>query len=40
MTERATRPSFKRIVFKPSGEALAGASGKGLDGATLESTAA
>lgn len=33
------RPSFSRIVFKPSGEALAGASGKGLDGATLESTA-
>ncbi|MEM1334116.1 MAG: UMP kinase [Actinomycetota bacterium] len=33
------RPSFKRIVFKPSGEALAGASGKGLDGATLEHTA-
>ncbi len=33
------RPSFKRIVFKPSGEALAGASGTGLDGATLEHTA-
>jgi uridylate kinase len=30
------RPSWKRIVFKPSGEALAGDSGKGLDGATLE----
>ena len=40
MTERATRPSFKRIVFKPSGEALAGESGKGLDGATLDATAA
>jgi uridylate kinase len=39
MTERAQRPKFKRIVFKPSGEALAGDSGKGLDGATLESTA-
>ncbi len=26
-------------MFKPSGEALAGASGKGLDGATLEHTA-
>lgn len=39
MTERAQRPSFKRIVFKPSGEALAGESGKGLDGATLEATA-
>ncbi|MEL6891485.1 MAG: UMP kinase [Actinomycetota bacterium] len=34
-----SRPSFKRIVFKPSGEALAGESGKGLDGATLEHTA-
>lgn len=33
------RPSFSRIVFKPSGEALAGASGKGLDGATLDHTA-
>jgi uridylate kinase len=33
------RPAWKRIVFKPSGEALAGASGKGLDGATLEATA-
>ncbi len=39
-TERAQRPSFKRIVFKPSGEALAGDSGKGLDGATLDATAA
>ncbi len=33
------RPSWKRIVFKPSGEALAGETGKGLDGATLEATA-
>ena len=33
------RPSWKRIVFKPSGEALAGESGQGLDGATLEATA-
>lgn len=33
------RPSYQRIVFKPSGEALAGESGKGLDGATLDSTA-
>jgi uridylate kinase len=33
------RPSFRRIVFKPSGEALAGPSGKGLDGATLDATA-
>jgi uridylate kinase len=39
MTERAQRPKFKRIVFKPSGEALAGDSGKGLDGATLQATA-
>lgn len=33
------RQSFKRIVFKPSGEALAGDSGQGLDGETLEATA-
>ena len=39
MTERAQRPKFQRIVFKPSGEALAGDSGKGLDGETLEATA-
>ena len=32
-------PRWKRIVFKPSGEALAGPSGRGLDGATLEATA-
>lgn len=30
---------WKRIVFKPSGEALAGDSGKGLDGPTLDQTA-
>jgi uridylate kinase len=37
----SSRPEtlWKRIVFKPSGEALAGPSGKGLDGATLEHTA-
>jgi uridylate kinase len=40
MAERAQRAGFKRIVFKPSGEALAGDSGTGLDGATLEATAA
>ncbi len=34
-----TSPRWKRIVFKPSGEALAGASGSGLDGATLDHTA-
>ena len=33
------RRNWKRIVFKPSGEALAGASGTGLDGATLDATA-
>jgi uridylate kinase len=32
-------PRWKRIVFKPSGEALAGASGSGLDAATLDATA-
>ncbi len=33
-------PRWKRIVFKPSGEALAGPSGRGLDGPTLDQTAA
>ena len=33
-------PRWKRIVFKPSGEALAGPSGTGLDGTTLAQTAA
>jgi uridylate kinase len=33
-------PRWRRIVFKPSGEALAGPSGIGLDGATLEKSAA
>ena len=32
-------PRWKRIVFKPSGEALAGNSGSGLDAATLATTA-
>jgi uridylate kinase len=32
-------PRWQRIVFKPSGEALAGASGSGLDGPTLDHTA-
>jgi uridylate kinase len=32
-------PRWKRIVFKPSGEALAGESGSGLDGPTLDLTA-
>ena len=35
----AATPRWNRIVFKPSGEALAGDSGQGLDAATLESTA-
>jgi len=34
------RPRWKRIVFKPSGEALAGPGGRGLDGHTLDQTAA
>jgi len=38
MTAMAS-PRWKRIVFKPSGEALAGPSGQGLDGATLDATA-
>ena len=33
------RPSWRRIVFKPSGEALAGESGTGLDPETLAATA-
>jgi uridylate kinase len=32
-------PRWRRIVFKPSGEALAGPTGNGLDGATLDATA-
>src|SRR5919112_475230 len=32
-------PRWKRVVFKPSGEALAGESGSGLDAATLDQTA-
>ena len=32
-------PRWRRIVFKPSGEALAGPTGRGLDGPTLDSTA-
>src|SRR6195952_5906005 len=39
MTTAVPNPRWKRIVFKPSGEALAGPSGSGLDGATLASTA-
>jgi uridylate kinase len=32
-------PRWRRIVFKPSGEALAGPSGRGIDGHTLDATA-
>ena len=32
-------PRWKRIVFKPSGEALAGPTGQGLDGDTLDASA-
>jgi uridylate kinase len=32
-------PRWKRVVFKPSGEALAGDCGSGLDAATLDQTA-
>ena len=32
-------PRWKRIIFKPSGEALAGPAGNGLDGDTLRQTA-
>ena len=35
----ATSPRWKRIIFKPSGEALAGPAGNGLDGDTLRQTA-
>lgn len=34
-----SEPRWRRIVFKPSGEALAGPGGSGLDGATLAATA-
>jgi len=33
------RPRWRRIVFKPSGEALAGPSGSGIDGTTVDATA-
>ena len=36
---RASAPRWRRIVFKPSGEALAGPTGSGIDGATLDDTA-
>src|SRR6476620_6967976 len=39
MTSSNGSPRWKRIVFKPSGEALAGPAGSGLDGATLAHTA-
>jgi uridylate kinase len=37
--DNPTPPRWRRIVFKPSGEALAGPSGTGIDGATLAHTA-
>ncbi|MET0146535.1 MAG: UMP kinase [Ilumatobacteraceae bacterium] len=35
----SAEPRWRRIVFKPSGEALAGPSGNGIDGDTLANTA-
>jgi uridylate kinase len=35
----AGSPRWRRIVFKPSGEALAGEGGHGIDGPTLDATA-
>src|SRR6188508_1023809 len=32
-------PRWRRVVFKPSGEALAGPSGTGIDGPTIDHTA-
>ena len=39
MSDPAVSVRWRRIVFKPSGEALAGPSGSGLDGVTLDHTA-
>ncbi|MBA3288852.1 MAG: UMP kinase [Acidimicrobiia bacterium] len=39
MTPNGPAPRWRRIVFKPSGEALAGPTGNGLDSATLDNTA-
>ena len=38
-TDASPTPRWRRIVFKPSGEALAGPSGQGLDGPTLDKLA-
>ncbi len=38
-TNASPTPRWRRIVFKPSGEALAGPSGQGLDGPTLDKLA-
>lgn len=38
-TDAAPTPRWRRIVFKPSGEALAGPGGSGLDSDTLDHTA-
>ena len=37
--EPGVAPRWRRIVFKPSGEALAGPTGAGLDGATIDKLA-
>ena len=37
--EPVVEPRWRRIVFKPSGEALAGPTGSGIDGETLDNTA-
>jgi uridylate kinase len=39
VSDPAVSVRWRRIVFKPSGEALAGPSGSGLDGVTLDHTA-
>jgi len=39
VSDPAVGVRWRRIVFKPSGEALAGPSGSGLDGVTLDHTA-
>jgi uridylate kinase len=37
--ETPAAPRWRRVVFKPSGEALAGPSGTGIDGTTIDHTA-
>lgn len=38
-SDDSSTPRWRRIVFKPSGEALAGPTGNGLDAATVDHTA-